>query len=884
MTLFGPPRIQTETTTVVSFGTRRVVLLLAILASEPRRRFSRVELADRLWPGQAYETTDVRLRQEITRLRKLLGPSEAALTSEVGGLALDCSSDVDRFKTQLEAAKREPDPAIRRERLTDAIRIASARFLDGFAEQADERRRLTELKVGAAAELRDAASQNGRFPEALRWARIAADEDPLAEKPNLALARILSLSGQTIEALRELETYAQRLQTEIGLEPSSATRELIETLRHRASSGPPLPRTLPVELTRLFGREEEICLVQEALQENRLVTLSGPGGVGKTRLAVGIGARLEEDFEGRVIFVPLADLRDGRAILTKVAQQIGAQSIVGREDFDLLIASLPPGPTLAVLDNLEHLGPSATEFIAEFLRRKPNLKALVTSRHVLGLVGERVIRLAPLPLPAEDESLNALETIPSVALFIERARNASGTFTLGPENAGDVAQLVRRLSGLPLAIHLAASRTHILTPAQMLAQLDRYDDLLVGRGTEFATDRHRSLRAAMEWSLDLMDDASRRFLADLTVFVGGWTSASAAEVCAEPSALARIEDLIDRSLIEPVATQGGIRFRMLEPIREIAGTEAEADLRRRHAEHYIRAADEAFFGNYLHDRKRLLEWFDTEHDNLRAVLTFGVETQIEFACQAFAILWRYWCIRGFYEEARRWAEAILPRLEASTDPIHLTRTFAGLAILLRDQGDHIAAIDYLQRSIAASLAAGSKGGEAFARNNLSVSLEAEGRYAECVESAAQALRLFEDGIPHGVPIALTHMASGYRGLGERDHAFDLTLRALALAEASGEAWGIGDGNYNHSLSLLSRECPEEALNHLDVALERFREIEEIDNQCRVQMKRGEICLALNRGEEGRTALHDAHRLALLIGNPTRIRVIEGLLKESQKPS
>jgi predicted ATPase/class 3 adenylate cyclase len=481
-------------------------------------------------------------------------------------------------------------------------------------------------------------------------------------------------------SLRELGPHHLRGLTD----PERLHQLVVEGLE---SDFPPLrtldarPSNLPQQLTSFVGREAEITEVERLLGQTRLLTLTGPGGSGKSRLALRVATDLLPQYRDGSCFVDLAPVTDPALVPAAVANALGVQETAGRPILDEVKDHLRHRELLQVVDNFEQVA-EAGPVIEELLVAAPKLRTLVTSRIVLSLRGEQEYAVPPLHVPDPErlpQDLSALTAVEAVRLFTERARTVRPAFQLTDENARAVAEITARLDGLPLAIELAATRTKVLSPSQLLPRLQQRLALLTSGGRTLP-DRQRTLRATIAWSHDLLEPVERRLFARLSVFTGGWTFESAEAVC-DPEelgvdALDGLTSLVDKSLIRRVEPPGlPARFSMLETIREfgLEQLEATGDLepvRRRHAEHYLGLAEEAEPHLTGEDQGEWLDRCDQEHANLRAALRWAVETGDAGRAQGAAgALWRFWQQRGHLTEGRRWLEEVLamPSGQAPTE-------------------------------------------------------------------------------------------------------------------------------------------------------------------------------------------------------------------------
>jgi len=459
------------------------------------------------------------------------------------------------------------------------------------------------------------------------------------------------------------------------------------------------PNNLPVSATQLIGRDAELRAIIELLGHRRLVTLTGPGGTGKTRLGLALAARLLPEFADGAFFVALEDARDRAAAAAALASALGVRETLGRNLEQGVKDFLRERELLLVLDNFEQLV-SAAALVAELLAGSPRLRIVVTSRAALHVSGEQEFGVPPLDLPDRHHlpPLAALSQYEAVALFIERARAVRPGFEVTNENAPAVAEICSRLDGLPLAIELAAARVKVLGPEAILDRLQRRLPVLASGGQDLPA-RQRTLRGAIDWSYELLDEAERRLFARLAVFVGGWTLEAAEEVC-NPNAELGIEaldglaSLADKSLIHPVAEDDGEpRFTMLQVINEFADERLEAEpdaaeLRRRHALHFLALAEAAQPELRRSALRRWQSRLRRDEGNFRAALRWAVEGgDVEVGLLTAGALWDYWHYWAELREGRGWLESLLARDAGAVSNLARAKALGGLAALVYWQGD-----------------------------------------------------------------------------------------------------------------------------------------------------------------------------------------------------
>jgi predicted ATPase len=479
-------------------------------------------------------------------------------------------------------------------------------------------------------------------------------------------------------------------------------------------SGPPTStaadrsgsRSLPVTSTSLIGREQDIVNVSKLLQspEVRLVTLTGPGGVGKTRLAIAVAEQLDDRYPRGAVFVPLASMVEPALVLPRIAAAVGATLDGARQPQDVLVEHLADAPTLLVLDNLEQIVAVAPD-LDHLLASCAGLRILVTSRTALRLRAEREYPVGALTVPAFSHrpGMEQLASVPAVRLFVDRAQAVRYDFALTDDNAMAIVEICRRLDGLPLAIELAAARTRLLDPGALLARLGSSLDAL-GPGPADLPERQRTLRATVEWSVGLLEEAEQQMLATLSIFVEGWTVEAAMHVSdlTEGRTLDLLDVLAGHSLVNVDVTDAGPRFRMLASVQELAAerlaASAEgADVERRHAEYFGALVENADW-----PPQRQIEWADRlriEEENLRVAIRWFLTHDIAPLPHIFRILWLFWQMRGRMPEGHAWIDEVQLRADALNDRARaeLLFTSAVTAVEVGDDDSALAAVDGLRR-------------------------------------------------------------------------------------------------------------------------------------------------------------------------------------------
>jgi predicted ATPase len=583
----------------------------------------------------------------------------------------------------------------------------------------------------------------------------------------------------------------------------AAVRDRLAEASARPSE--PRPNNLPVQRTAFIGREQEATAFRELLNraDVQLVTLTGPGGIGKTRLALQVANEAAAEFPGGVCFVPLSAVSDGALIASTIAQALGVRETGNQSSQESLkdyVSSLDQ-PTLLLLDNFEHLI-SAAPVITQLLTTSPKLKVAVTSQAPLHVYGEHEFPVPPLGLPdlKSIPSLEVLSRLPAVALFVERARAVKHEFALSRENASAVAAICARLDGLPLAIELAAARIKLLSPSAMLARLESRLNLLTGGARDLPT-RQQTLRSTVDWSCGLLNAAEQTLFRRLSVFAGGCTLEAVEAICNTKSDLGldildAMASMVDKSLVQQAEqVDAETRFLMLSTIREYAlerlvESEDETAVRRAHAAYYLVLAEEGAEDVAAHP-----EWFnrfEVEHDNFRLALDYLIKTgDAEWGLRLGAALFHFWETREHLTEGRDAIARLLALEGTAARPKLRARMLFSAAVLAGEQGDYNSAQNMFEDSLETCVELNDNRGVAVALNALGVIARDRGEIAQSSLLFERCVAMWKDvGDSADIARALSNLASVLKLQGEYTRASSLYGECLMMFRKAGDGAGV----------------------------------------------------------------------------------------------
>ena len=850
--------------------------LLALLVLKRAAPVERAWLAAALWPESSDSQSLYNLRRNLSDLRQALGDEVWRLRSPTPRtLSLDLSgADCDLISFDEAIARADPASLAR------AAALYQGPLLPGCLEEwaAPERAAREEAVLGTLEALATRAAQQGDAGGAAALLRRALEIDPLRESTARDLMSVLAASGNCAAASEAFRALRRRLREELNAEPDAQTVSLFRRLRaearlaaaresgpSRAAAKPAGPTVeaqegrLPAPLTRLIGRTREVAAVAHCLDRSRLLTLTGAGGVGKTRLALAVAEEVGQEYAAGAWFVDLAPLTDPELTVQTVLSALRVQEQPGQSPWQTLVDCLRPKNLLLVLDNCEHLVQACARLAQSLLEECPSLHVLATSRETLRVTGEVAWRVPSLSLPGvhDDDETDASEAL---QLFTERAAQVNPAFTLTGQNHREIVQICRRLDGIPLAIEMAAAWMRAMTAAQLVARLDdRFRLLTAPRGELLA--RRQTLRAAMDWSYDLLHEKERRLLARVSVFASGWTLEAAEVVCADSAALAGerpldghkpvplegtaregetcqieawqvlalLSSLLDKSLVLFDEGENGGRYRLLETVRQYGQERlreggARDAVSRAHRNYFLDFAEEARTHLAGPAEAQWLNRLEAEHDNLRAALAWSQENCPSLAgLRLAASLSRFWRVRGHLSEGRAFLSALRQASGAGPRQEAWREALRGEAHLALAQGRLAEAVSLFEQALDAARRAGDRRGEAAGLGDLGAARSNQGEFETARGLLEQALALNRE-LRNWEEQASNLGGLGYlaREAGDGPAAEAHLTEAVTLSREQGDTLSEGSNLGSLAYVLLQRGDREGARHLLGRTLVLYR--------------------------------------------------------------
>ncbi|WP_185759250.1 AfsR/SARP family transcriptional regulator [Kribbella jejuensis] len=952
--------------------------LLARLALSAGRPVSVETLVDGLWGSEAPSANA--LQSLVSRLRASLPATESSISVQSGpaGYTLTIGPDcVDALQFE-ELVRRgrallTSDPEQAHVLLTQADKLWRGEALTDLRDlpfAAVEADRLAELRLAGAEDLAEAAVSCGHARDLISDLEHLAVTHPLRERVHELLIRALYADGRQAEALTAYERIRTTLADELGADPGSRLRDLhVSVLRgdpvDPAAKSTAVPAPVPsaprsnlrAPLTSFVGRREDVAELTRLLSNGtRLVTMVGPGGAGKTRLATETGRTLVDQSGDGIWFVELAPLGDAADVAPAVLSALGASEFVDLQPARFAPKHIPTSRAatlrlvevigdrrvLLVLDNCEHLVQEVAGLVDSLLASCPRLRVLTTSREPLSIPGEHLHPVGPLALPPED---TVPDEYPAMQLFVDRARAVRPDFQLTDANRQAVAEICRRLDGMPLAIELAAARLRALTPPQIVDRLaDRFR--LLTSGSRTALPRHQTLRAVVEWSWDLLDPDEQAVARRLSLFSGGATLEAAEQICSDESipaesVLGVLASLVDKSLVEAAADERSVRYRMLETVRAYGAEQLDAS-----GEYdRFRRAHTAYFSRMLRKARPKLrtaeqiEWIarlTADNENLIDALRTAIDTEsARIAVQMVAVLGEYWTMSGRPAEAVNWMQAALAvpgptvpldkaealyllalgRMSTGDDPgTSFRQAVRGLATvrwmtrrhrILVDSGIGLftnavwAAIRRDKATCFAELEAASRHADPWIRNmgvmTSAMFRENEGEVDEMAANLTVALAGFREiGDRFGTSMALRGLAGYQSSTGDHVAALASLTEALQLIEELGTSEGVGQLLGSGAMSRLELGDHDGARADLERALRLSEETGSRAGEAMAFMGLSKVEFRLGHIEEARELAERAyatldleaermapHGQAVMLGQLSRIYATTGDVEKAQ---
>ena len=859
--LFGQPELFDADGQPQSVRTATSLYLLAFLCRHPDEVFARDRVAGVLWPDFAESRARQNFRQALHHLLQVLEPG-----ADDKGTYLDVDRqtvrlktgtplwvDVEAFERHLQRADDEVD-ADRAHHLESAMALYRGDFLESCDKDwcIEEREFLKARYVEALERMIDLAVERGARADAIAYAQEILSHNAVREDVHRRLMALHYEHGARADALKQYQRCRRRLMDDLGVAPESETERLYRAIEANApldrvnrAERARAPSNLPHLLTRFVGRGEEIDGLIELLGAERLVTLTGAGGCGKTRLAIEVGHRLKARLTGGVWFIDLAPLTDPHWVPQAIASTLKLPQTKIQAVTDELIEHFQSGPTLLVLDNCEHLVDACARLARRLLEACPELSILATSREPLRLSGERTWTLQPFPVPQQDGSPDDLKRYAIVRMFLDHARGYRPDFRLTAGDADAVAAICRASEGIPLAVELAVTWLRVLSSEEIAERLAHDLEMFTAQ-TRDVPARHRSMEAVFEHSWALLSERQRRLFRRLSVFRGGFTR-KAAEAVADAS-LMQLAALLDKSLLY---RDGDGRYSFHELLRQFAEAKLDAAgevdrMRERHLYYVLDLAETAEANLAGAEQGPWLRCLSAEADNLRAALDWALATErAEQALRLAAALSRFWNVRGYLTEGRQWLDQALAQLDSASWATQAKALHQAGELAWR-QGDYEHAERCQRKGLEIYRQLEEQAGIAQTLVGIGRVAHEQGRLREATELFEQSLAVARKlGDRRGTAVALGNLGEVRLEQGDPQGARDDLQRSLEILRELGDRAAVCNVLNNLGYVASVQGEIDDARACLNESLEMAREVDD---------KRG-IAMAL--GNLGNLALEQA---------------------------
>jgi len=902
--LFGPITVEVDGKPLPALRSRQGFYILSLLTLRANREVSRLWLAGEIWPESDDDRGLENLRRSLTNLRQALGPEKERI-QQASKRTLFFQIDPEQVDVlAFDAALKEDSITS----LEKAIQLYRAPLLEGDYEvwMRPEREARQEAYLAAVERYATLQQAKGNLAAALPALREALVRDPLREGLCRMLMEALAETGNPAAAAEVYREFRTGLLREGNGSPSAALTAVYNRIRTEGSTPPPPPSVaaapkkaspryaLPRPLTELIGREQELEAIAACLGNACLVTLTGTGGIGKTRLALQTAWNQQAVLSEGACFVELAPLLSASQLPQATASALGVQETDEQPLLETLVDYLKPRALLLVLDNCEHLVDGCADFAGRLLRDCPHLQILCTSRQPLGVTGEVVWRVPILAIPPPGGAFEDLvERYAALRLFFERARAVQPNLVLNAATVQAAIEICRHLDGIALAIELAAARVKSLSVEQIAARLDDRFRLLTG-GSRNALPRQQTLRALIDWSYDILPERERLLFAQLSIFSDSYTLEAAEAICAEDDTFELLDQLVDKSLVlAEEGVEGTVRYRMLETIREYSRTKLDPEqrdvLEARFLSWYLARAIDAEPKLIGGEQAHWLRVMDQEHNNLRQALTLGDSQQNLLLCATLA---RYWYLRNHWTEGRNYLQAAVARPEVQ-DPTPLrAKALMGAGNLASRQGNYEAATGFYTECLEIRRALDDRSGTASVLNSLATAIKEQGDYERARQLYHESLALCEELEDQtGMARANHNLGMIANEQGDNETALVFYTAAITLSRALGDPFLEANDLNNLGNVAIDQGDYKKAREYTEQALALYRGLGVdtgiafcLDNLGRIALVLGDYAGArvlIDESLKLNQELGDQRGIAISLNNLGLVALAQGELSEAQ---